>query len=172
MFTKIEPQRLEELKKKYGGCQAGSKESTPQPVTKTVVLNSVQEAEAAVAAQGTLVRKLKAAGTEKADVQVQVNILLDLKKQLANLQLNSQVNGEINHNNVAPASDNAAKIKEVEAKIVEQGETVRKLKASSQDKSVWQPEVNKLLALKKDLVTLGGTPVAPPQSQGKNKGKK
>jgi methionyl-tRNA synthetase len=29
---------------------------------------------------------------------------------------------------------------------------VRKLKASTKDKSVWQPEVDKLLALKKQLI--------------------
>lgn len=174
LFTKIEQQRLDELKKKYGGNQAGSKDSTPPPAApQTAVLKTVQEAETAIAAQGDVVRKLKASGAEKADVQVQVNILLALKKQLASLQLSSQTNGEVNH--VAfpsSGSDKASKIKECEAKIVEQGEKVRKLKSGGSDKSVWQPEVDKLLALKKELVALGGTPAAPPQSSGKSKGKK
>lgn len=178
LFAKIEQQRLDELKKKYSGSQFGSKEASPQLAPpSTVVLKTVQEAEIAVAVQGDEVRKLKASGAEKADVQAQVKILLDLKKQLASLQLNSQTNGEVKHNSVAssaaPAADNASKIQEVEGKIVEQGEKVRKLKASG-DKTVWQPEVEKLLALKKELVTLGRTPAAPTAAatSGKSKSKK
>lgn len=171
LFTKIEQQRLDELKKKYGGSQAGSKDSTPSSATPTVALKTAKEAEAAVAAQGDVVRKLKASGAEKTDVQAQVNILLQLKKQLASFQLGSQANGEVNHNADTGWAENAWKIKEVEAKIAEQGEKVRKVKLTS-DKSVWKPEVDKLLALKKELAALGETPAAPPQSSGKNRGKK
>jgi methionyl-tRNA synthetase len=34
-----------------------------------------------------------------------------------------------------------------------QGDKVRKLKASTKDKAVWQPEVNRLLDLKKQLAS-------------------
>jgi methionyl-tRNA synthetase len=42
----------------------------------------------------------------------------------------------------------------LEKAIVEQGDKVRKLKASTKDKTIWQPEVNALLDLKKQLAAL------------------
>lgn len=50
---------------------------------------------------------------------------------------------------------------------------IRKLKTETKDKSVVQPEVDKLLDLKKKLAELQGAPVATPsQSGGKSKKKK
>lgn len=44
---------------------------------------------------------------------------------------------------------------------------MRKLKEGGADKSVWQPEVNKLLALKNQLATVTGAPPSAPQSKSK-----
>lgn len=74
-------------------------------------------------------------------------------------------------NVVMNGTPNAAKIAEIEAAITKQGEVVRDLKKSA-DKSVWQPAVDKLLALKKELVAAGGQVAPPPQSSGKSKKKK
>lgn len=46
---------------------------------------------------------------------------------------------------------------------------VRKLKESGQEKSVWQPEVDKLLQLKNKLATASGTST---EQKPKKKGKK
>lgn len=143
LFTKIEQQRLDELKKQYGGVQdtnkAGSKSAT--------AFKSVADAEAAIQAQGDKVRQLKQSGADKTAVQPEVDILLAYKKQLVALQAGT--------NDTAP-TDQSSTIKDVEQKITEQGIKVRKLKASG-DKAVWQPEVNVLLALKKQLAELQST---------------
>ncbi|XP_066142943.1 methionine--tRNA ligase, cytoplasmic [Euwallacea fornicatus] len=55
----------------------------------------------------------------------------------------------------------------LEEAVAKQGFVVRKLKESGVDKSIWQPEVNKLLALKKQLVAIMG--VDPSKSEKKNK---
>lgn len=165
LFVKIEQTRLDELKKRYGGSQSNTNETSKPAAASPTVLNSVQDAEQAIAAQGDKVRALKASGAEKPIVQEQVAILLALKKQLANLQLNTQPKETAVANGAA-----TNRIAEIEAEIIKQGETVRTLKASG-DKSVWQPEVDKLLALKKELVAAGGQPAPAPQG-GKSKKKK
>lgn len=131
-------------------------------------INTVKDAEAAIAEQGNKVRAIKASGAEKSAVTEQVNILLALKKQLADLQLAS-TNAASAANGVAASSIN--KVAEIEAEIIKQGEKVRELKAKG-DKNVWQPEVDRLLELKKQLVAAGGSPAPAPQSSGKNKKKK
>lgn len=167
LFTKIEQERLDELKKKYGGSQqtngnGNAEQKKPEPTT---VLKSVKEAEIAIAAQGEKVRTLKSSGAEKPIVQEQVNILLDLKKQLATLQIGS------NEPQLKSKPIDTAKIAEIETQITQQGEKVRVLKTTA-EKSVWQPELDKLLALKRELIAAGGTPAAPPPAHSKSKKKK
>lgn len=177
LFTKIEQERLDELKKRYGGSQSTNNvPASEKPAATGGKFTSVAEAEKAVAAQGDKVRALKSSGAEKPVVQEQVAILLALKKQLAELQSGASATEKVVANGVATspaptAASNTAKIAEIEAAIVKQGEKVRDLKASG-DKSVWQPEVDKLLALKKELVAAGGQPAPAPQSSGKSKKKK
>ncbi|XP_059620184.1 methionine--tRNA ligase, cytoplasmic [Phlebotomus argentipes] len=80
LFVKIEPARIEELKKKYAGAQAGNaqapKSQEPLPTM------TVAELEKAVLQQGEKVRQLKASA-EKAIWQPEVERLLALKKKLA-----------------------------------------------------------------------------------------
>lgn len=90
LFTKIEQSVIDELKKKYGGVQQ-EKDSAKPKAEKSKLFNSVEEAEKAVTDQGLKVRELKASKAEKSVVQPEVTILLELKKQLANLQAQKTV---------------------------------------------------------------------------------
>lgn len=156
LFTKIEQTRIDELRKKFAG--AGVEQEANKKLFKTVA-----EAEEAIKVQGDKVRALKTSKADKTVWQPEVNILLEYKKQLEALQ-KTQSNGVIL--NQAQPSD--AKVKELEKKISDQGEKVRKLKGSS-GPEVWKPEVEILLGLKKELSALTG--VAEPAT-GKSKKKK
>lgn len=122
LFTKIEQTLIDDLKKKYGGVQQ-AKDATPKPKPdKSKLFDSVDEAERAVADQGEKVRKLKSSGVEKAVWQPEVTILLELKKQLTNLQ--SQKSGGVVSKDVqksaAPAAPSADDVKKLEADVAQQ----------------------------------------------------
>lgn len=159
LFAKIEANRLEELKQKYGGQQ----ESTAAaPVEQQY--SSAAEIEKAIQVQGDKVRTLKASKTEKPILDPEIALLLKLKKDLQSFL-------EKEKKPIATTAqpvDAAQRIKDLESEITKQGEKVRTLKASA-EKSVWQPEVDALLKLKNELATLTGT--SQPAS-GKNKKKK
>uniref|UniRef100_A0A182IYF9 Methionine--tRNA ligase, cytoplasmic n=1 Tax=Anopheles atroparvus TaxID=41427 RepID=A0A182IYF9_ANOAO len=197
LFTKIEDSRIEELKKHYAGQQQ-EKDKSPAPASKAPSEAAVQrvpslkEAQKAVDEQAAKVRKIKSSGADRSVWQPEVNTLLDLKKQLQSL-------GQPRTSESAPTAQggNTAKpvppkqqvaspnkpeaategsdtnaVKALEEEIAQQGDKVRKLKASSSDKSVWQPEVSLLLSLKQKLASLAGVPEATQTSSGKKKGKK
>ncbi|XP_045487327.1 methionine--tRNA ligase, cytoplasmic isoform X1 [Pieris rapae] len=134
LFAKIEQELVDTMRAKYAGTQAERAKQNGD--VKTGASTNVADLEKAIAAQGEKVRQLKASTKDKAVWQPEVNKLLELKKQLTAAQ--SQ-----------PVMDVAS----LEKAIAEQGEKVRKLKASTKDKTVWQPEVNKLLELKKQMAT-------------------
>ncbi|XP_063391660.1 methionine--tRNA ligase, cytoplasmic [Cydia fagiglandana] len=137
LFTKIEPEVLEKLRAKYAGTQDDREKKQNGDVTS--VSGSVAELEKAVAEQGEKVRKLKASTKDKAVWTPEVNKLLELKKQLTAAQAQAQ------------ASPTSGSVADLEKAVAEQGDKVRQLKASTKDKAVWAPEVNKLLDLKKQL---------------------
>lgn len=143
LFAKIEADTLDKLCVKYAGSQAerndkNGNKSLEQPKT-------IADLEVAVSEQGDKVRKLKASTKDKSVWQPEVDKLLALKKQLSGAQ--AQV--------VQPAPPAGEEtIATLEKAIAEQGDKVRKLKASTKDKAVWQPEVNILLDLKKKLAAL------------------
>ncbi|CAG9829132.1 unnamed protein product [Diabrotica balteata] len=159
LFAKIEPSVAEELKKKFAGKQQ-SKESSPSGD-----LKSAGDLEAAVASQGDKVRQLKSSGADKSVWQPEVKILLDLKKQLEALKINSAPNSAPTKTDVVDS--NAAQ--KIEEEVAKQALVVRKLKEGGAAKSVWQPEVDKLLALKKQLASASGAPVAATQKSKKSK---
>ncbi|CAG9794167.1 unnamed protein product [Diatraea saccharalis] len=141
LFAKLDSDMLEKLKAKYAGTQnerANANDATNKS-------QSVAALEAAISEQGEKVRKLKASTKDKSVWQPEVNKLLELKKQLTNAQSNAHTN--------TPANTSTNNVAALEKAVAEQGEKVRKLKASTKDKSVWQPEVNKLLEFKKQLAT-------------------
>lgn len=104
LFAKIEQSRIDELKKKYCGTQ----ESTPVPPGGLDV-NALNEA---IKVQGEKVRALKASKVEKAVWQPEVNVLLDLKKQLAEAEAKTK-NGE-------PVKGDAGAVKDLEEQITKQ----------------------------------------------------
>lgn len=165
LFVKIEQQLIDELKVKYAGAQqtedAGKKGE--------VAFKSLEEAEKAVAVQAEKVRKLKTSGAEKSIWQPEVAHLLELKKQFAAIQSPAQPTVSASARTSSSASSaEYNQVKELEEQINQQGLKVRHLKSSA-ERSVWQPEVEKLLKLKKQLTTLMGG--APPTEVGKNKKK-
>ncbi|XP_037955736.1 methionine--tRNA ligase, cytoplasmic [Teleopsis dalmanni] len=142
LFAKLEQTFIDELKKKYSGPQVvnGSTEAAP---------TTVAELEKAIQTQGEKVRQLKATIKDKAVWQPEVNVLLDLKKKLTEAQKHAVPNnvGTTNKEN------GSLTVPQLEEAIKKQGDKVRQLKESTKDKAVWQPEVNILLELKKQLTT-------------------
>lgn len=118
LFTKIEQSVIDELKKKYGGVQQ-AKDATPKP-EKSKLFDNVAEAEKAVADQGEKVRKLKSGGVEKAVWQPEVTILLELKKQLANLQAQKDGGSASKDVPKAAAAPSADDVKKIEAEVAQQ----------------------------------------------------
>lgn len=164
LFVKIEQAKLDEMKAKYGGQQQAAKTTTtaaaPMP-------ESVADAEKAIAEQGEKVRLLKGSGVEKSVWQPEVEILLKLKKRLVEL------------NSAPPATTQAAaaapmSVADAEKAVAAQGEKVRLLKTGGAEKSAWQPEVDILLKLKKQLTELscGPAAAAPSAADGNKKNKK
>ena len=111
-------------------------------------------------------RALKASKADKATWQPEVEILLKLKKQLATIPVAA----------ASPAISTTTSVADCERAIAAQGEKVRALKASKADKATWQPEVEILLKLKKQLAALtiddATAPAATAESGKKNKKKK
>lgn len=178
MFAKIEPSKADEFKKTYGGSQVQAVKSDVKE--EKFVFKTIAEAEAAIAKQGEKVRVAKASGVEKSIWQLDVAVLLDYKKQLTALQKSSESQAKQPESKTKAEQIEFKTVVEVEAAVAAQAEKVRELKSSSKDKNVWTPEVNILLALKKELASLTGTAVlttaaAVPvtlNKSGKNKKKK
>ncbi|XP_040166180.1 methionine--tRNA ligase, cytoplasmic [Anopheles arabiensis] len=198
LFTKIEDARIEELKQKYGGVQQ-DKDKSPVPVKAPQGFTSLKDAQKAVDEQAAKVRKIKSSGADRTVWQPEVNILLELKKQLQTLsqprtsesaataapgekpakqapkQAPKQATGGAAVSTPPATNTTAADpsdVKALEEEIAQQGNKVRKLKEANSDKSVWQPEVSLLLSLKQKLASLTGIPVAAPAGGGKKKGNK
>lgn len=174
LFAKIETSRIEELKKKYAGTQQEQVDAAAEkkkPDNKAVY-NTVAEASNAVAAQAEKVRKLKASGTEKSVLQPEIAILLNLKKIVTELEAKN-----VTTTTAAATSDASAastveynQVKDLEEQIAKQALKVRQLKSNS-ERAIWQPEVDALLGLKKQLATLMGPAAVNVASSGKNKKK-
>lgn len=119
------------------------------------------EATKAVADQAEKVRIIKASGVEKAVWQPEVELLLKLKKQLANLTSTAAPTAPVADSKKVPSVESTTKA------IADQAEKVRSLKASGADKATWQPEVETLLKLKKELSSLTAAPSSAPSVAAK-----
>ncbi|XP_064543001.1 methionine--tRNA ligase, cytoplasmic [Drosophila montana] len=161
-----EVNKLLELKKQLEAAQ----KTTPAAAAPAAATQSVQDLEKAVQAQGEKVRQLKSSTKDKAVWQPEVNMLLDLKKQLEAAKAAPAAAALAAAPAAAPANAaaDAGKIKALEDKIAQQGEKVRSLKASG-DATIWKPELDVLLNLKKELAALTGAPAAATQSKNKKK---
>lgn len=159
--------KLLDLKKQLEAAQKSTPQASTPAAASQNASQSVQDLEKAVQAQGEKVRQLKGSTKDKAVWQPEVNVLLDLKKKLEAAK--AAPTSSASPAAASASATDAGKVKALEDKIAEQGEKVRTLKASG-DASVWKPEVDILLSLKKELTALTGAPAA--GGQGKNKKKK
>uniref|UniRef100_A0A1A9WPB0 Methionine--tRNA ligase, cytoplasmic n=1 Tax=Glossina brevipalpis TaxID=37001 RepID=A0A1A9WPB0_9MUSC len=175
IFTKLEQNFIEEMKKKYSGPQilntaaaAATAIATDKqpPQSNGIEVKTIAELEMAVKVQGDKVRQLKMNTKDKTVWQPEVNILLDLKKQLTEAQ-SKQTSSTCDLKPKITNNLDVNKIKELEEKISKQGEKVRTLKATSES-TIWKPEVEILLSLKKEFNALTGVT----ETQSKNKKKK
>ncbi|XP_076293983.1 methionine--tRNA ligase, cytoplasmic-like [Lasioglossum baleicum] len=176
LFKKIEDKDVETLRKKYSGKQ----ESTIKANEMNGASCDVKSLEAAISAQGVKVRELKSKH-DKSIWQPEVQILLDLKKKLADLigggtkspePVKTNKAAKTNKPQAVPVPEQNQEVSidaaALEAAIAKQGTLVRELKSKG-DKSVWQPEVEKLLKLKKQLADLTGAPPALTDKKSKKK---
>lgn len=75
----------------------------------------------------------------------------ELKKKFGGQQQQSKITPNVIVANETSAMGSSSAVKDVQKAIDEQAAKVRKIKASGADRAVWQPEVNTLLELKKQL---------------------
>ncbi|CAH0551913.1 unnamed protein product [Brassicogethes aeneus] len=122
----------------------------PTPAPQNTDLN------AKIAAQGELVRKLKAEKADKAAVTAEVQVLLALKGEYKQATGKDWTPGAT----PAPAAAAAPQAKngpsDLGAKITAQGDKVRKLKGEKADKAAVTAEVQALLALKAEFKKANG----------------
>lgn len=164
LFAKIEPSRVDELKKRFAGTQVER-----NGIAKTAVSADVATLEAQVAKQADKVRALKSSAADKTIWQPEVKILLDLKAKLEAVKKAATPAPPADKPLVNGVAGNGEEIKALEAAVTEQGLVVRKLKEGGADKSVWQPEVQKLLSLKNQLASATGSPVQPAKGKKSKK---
>lgn len=129
--------QLLKLKKLLEGF-AGDKATT------TAAVSSEAAVAKAVAEQGEKVRLLKASGVDKSTLKPEIDTLLQLKKQLAELTTTP-----------AASEPQALTRDEVEKAVAKQADKVRQLKASGVAKAALKADIDLLLKLKKQLEALG-----------------
>ncbi|XP_014475977.1 PREDICTED: methionine--tRNA ligase, cytoplasmic isoform X2 [Dinoponera quadriceps] len=147
LFTKIEEQQVEMLRKKYAGQQEINGRTAATNVASD---ESVDSLETAIMVQGNLVRELKAKH-EKSVWQPQVEILLSLKKKLADLKVSAPK---------APEKNSPVKNKKVETNVNKQHARLYEQKIS--DLKALHSAINerRLKESKKDAVGNAATDVA------------
>ena len=87
LIKEIKPDEIKAFKEKFAGRSGKSntppKSEEPKKNVKVGDEAAIKDLEASVTAQGDVVRKLKEAKAEKDAIKVEVDKLLELKKQLA-----------------------------------------------------------------------------------------
>lgn len=174
LFTKIDDQKVEMLRKKYAGQQNTNGTSTDKASDE-----SVASLEAAITKQGNLVRELKVKNDKS--WRDELEVLLNLKKKLIDLKSSasdtnapekklSPKNRKAEPTHVPEQNGDAlTDVAALQMAIAKQGTLVRELKAK-EDGSVWKPQVEILLKLKQRLMDLTGTaPVAVDKKSKKKK---
>lgn len=170
--TEIEPQvkillDLKALFKKLSGqdWKPGVAVAAPQTVSASPVAGSninvaVEEVLAKITSQGDKIRQLKSQKADKATIEPEVKTLLGLKAEY------KQLTGEewkpgcvapvVVKKEKSPEQPSAGVVVDLLNKIAAQGDQIRQLKASKADKTVIDPAVKLLLALKADYKSLTG----------------
>uniref|UniRef100_A0A182Q3N8 Bifunctional glutamate/proline--tRNA ligase n=1 Tax=Anopheles farauti TaxID=69004 RepID=A0A182Q3N8_9DIPT len=160
--TAGEAKKLKQVVEKSSGSVAAA--STGGTTNATVLNDSITQ-------QGEKVRKFKADKAPKADVDAAVKVLLDLKAQFKALTNSDWKPGCVPVTIGATASsttDRSANADSINAKITEQGNLVRDLKAKKAAKPEIEAAVKTLLELKSQYKAVTGSDwkpgvVAPPQ---------
>ncbi|XP_058055585.1 bifunctional glutamate/proline--tRNA ligase [Anopheles bellator] len=148
------------------------------PVASSAAAAGANILDSSIIQQGETVRKLKAAKAPKADVDLAVKVLLDLKAQYKAVTGSDWKPGAVTTAPVAAVSSTAtvaasADATALNAKIIEQGGAVRDLKSSKAPKSEIDAAVKELLNLKaqyksatgSDWVAGSATPSSAPNQQ-------
>jgi len=201
LFKKIEQDQVDELKRRFAGQGSSSKAGSPAaaptaPATSAASPSAspeeVARLTAEVAKQGEVVRDLKSKKAAKEEIDAQVAILLDLKKQLTaaggvpasggkedkkkQKPTPQQKAAPAVKKETTPPSAPAGPVDEAEvarltAAVAAQGDVVRQVKGQQPPapKETVDAEIAKLLELKKQLALASGQD---PNAGGKGKKKK
>merc|ERR1712071_323465 len=117
LFQKIEQSLVDELKKRFAGTQ---KEQEQEQAPKSTAQDTVESLTKKVAQQADKVRELKATKAEKALVKTNVDVLLQLKKDLASLEQQA----------TSTSNPSLVDIENLSKNVTQQGDKVRQLKAA------------------------------------------
>ncbi|XP_076302634.1 methionyl-tRNA synthetase 1 [Lasioglossum baleicum] len=163
LFKKIEDKDVEILRKKY----AGKQETTNNG-------RNIKSLDNTATKLDDKVEELKATHDKSGWQSNQIQIFSDLKKKFCNLVSEKNKPSEQTSKKSEVVStpeqngDALSDIENLKDAIAKQGDIVRKLKAKEK-KSVWQPEVEKLLKFKKQLADLTGTSLVSTDKKSKKK---
>ncbi|KAI4504802.1 hypothetical protein M0802_000352 [Mischocyttarus mexicanus] len=167
LFTKIEDQLIEELRKKYSGKQESN---GIQSKTNNVTVSD-KSSEIAANQQGQLVKEV-ICNNDKNVQQPSVDVPAKMQNKQADLKQDTDKCDTAKNKKIEPLhtpeqnGDTSTDINSLEAAIAKQGILVRELKAK-EEKSVWQPQVDILLKLKNQLASLTGTKIPDKKSKKK-----
>jgi len=150
LFQKIEQSLVDELKKRFAGTQKEQQQEQEQP-PKSTAQDTVESLTKKVAQQADKVRELKATKAEKALVKTNVDVLLQLKKDLASLEQQAT-----STSNPSTSNPSLVDIENLSKNVTQQGDKVRQLKAAKAAKSEIDAAVAELLDLKKRLCLAEG----------------
>ncbi|CAK9805078.1 Methionine--tRNA ligase, cytoplasmic [Anthophora plagiata] len=157
LFKKIEDKDVEALRSKYAGKQesANNGENSDIKCLESEVAELVNKVKDLIAKrEGQMFPNLKKKLT---DIISENSKTLESKSEQPDVIFVPEQN-----------EDDSMDVASLEAAIAKQGNLVRELKAKEK-KSVWRPEVDKLLKLKKQLADLTETAPAPTDKKSKKK---
>jgi len=123
----------------------------------------MEEIDKKIKDQGDAVRKLKGEKAQKSEIEAAVKVLLGLKAEYKGLcgkdwkpSSSGEVKKDVKKEAPAETQEPSKEVVEIDNKIKEQGDMVRKLKAEKADKSAVEAAVKELLSFKAEYKKLAG----------------
>ncbi len=144
LIKEIKPEEIQNLKKRFSGRQASSKEATPP--------TDSAQLEKEVVTQGKAVCKLKSAKADKKNIGTAVAKLLDLNKQLRASQTKAAETKQEKPAAVPVVPVVSSGAAGLEKDAATQRKAVGKMKSAKADKKDIDAAVAKLLDLRKQLL--------------------
>ncbi|XP_023034416.1 bifunctional glutamate/proline--tRNA ligase isoform X2 [Drosophila willistoni] len=145
------------------GCVPPAAPAAAAAPAQSVANDSVSSVLTQIAAQGDKVRELKAAKADKSTIDGAVKTLLGLKADYKQLTGNDWKPGTtapapavVVKQEKSPEPPSTGAVAVLLEKITKQGDKIRELKSAKAEKSLLEPEVKVLLALKTDYKSLTG----------------